>query len=304
VNTGKKEPAPEAVTFYSDGARIAADLFLPDGSGTGPSPAVVICHGFGGIKAFFVGDIARALAAKGYVTLTFDYRGFGESDGRRSRLFPQEQVEDVLAALTYLRSRPEVDSNRVATYGTSFGGGIAIAAAALDDRARAAVCAVGIADCERWLRSLRRHWEWTAFSHRMESDRVNRVLTGASEIVEPEEIMVRDPESVEHEKYLRATWPDRAFKLDLASGDAIMKFRPVDFLDRLGSRPLMLIGVDEDGLTAFDQTQQLYDAAAGPKELLVLTGLAHHDIYRPQHVSGLMDQVGAFLDAYVAGKQA
>jgi fermentation-respiration switch protein FrsA (DUF1100 family) len=287
------------VEYYSDGTRIAADLFVPGGL-TGPAPAVIVAHGFGGIKSFFVEDIARAIAEAGYVTITFDYRGFGESDGRRNRLHPLEQVEDILATATYLRTLDEVDSERLAAYGTSFGGGIAIAATASDEKMKAAVCAVGIGDCNKWLRSLRRNWEWIEFVHMLEEDQRTRVLTGVSQVVEPEVIMVRDPESEKHEAYLRENWPDRAFKLDLASGDAIRAFKAVDYARQLGDKALLLIGVDEDGLTSYEHTTDLYEAASGPKTLVALSGMTHHDIYKPLQRQGLMAQVVEFLNAHLA----
>jgi uncharacterized protein len=287
------------VEFFSDGTRIAAELFTPPDL-AGPAPAVVIAHGFGGIKSFFVADIARAISAAGFVSLTFDYRGFGESAGPRNRLRPLEQVADIRAGSDFLRTLPSVDPDRIGIYGTSFGGGLAIAAAATDPRARAAVCAVGIADYGRWLRSLRRHWEWIAFEHRLEADRTRRLLTGVSEVVEPEVIMVRDPESEKHEQYLRENWPDRAFQLDLASADAIIEFKSIDYAKALGDKALLLIGVDEDGLTPYDHTLDLYAAATGPKELISLTGMSHHDIYQPQQRDGLMQQVIAFLQQKVA----
>jgi len=287
------------VEFFSDGTRIAAELFSPPGL-AGGAPAVVIAHGFGGIKSFFVADIARAISAAGFVSLTFDYRGFGESAGPRNRLRPLEQVADIRAGCDFLRTLPTVDPDRIGIYGTSFGGGLAIAAAAGDPRARAAVCAVGIADYGRWLRSLRRHWEWIAFEHRLEADRTRRLLTGVSEVVEPEVIMVRDPESEKHEQYLRENWPDRAFQLDLASADAIIEFKSIDYAKALGDKALLLIGVDEDGLTPYDHTLDLYAAASGPKELISLTGMSHHDIYKPHQRDGLMQQVIAFLQQKVA----
>jgi pimeloyl-ACP methyl ester carboxylesterase len=232
--------------------------------------------------------------------LTFDYRGFGESAGPRNRLRPLEQVADIRAGCDFLRTLPTVDPDRIGIYGTSFGGGLAIAAAAGDPRARAAVCAVGIADYGRWLRSLRRHWEWIAFEHRLEADRTRRLLTGVSEVVEPEVIMVRDPESEKHEQYLRENWPDRAFQLDLASADAIIEFKSIDYAKALGDKALLLIGVDEDGLTPYDHTLDLYAAASGPKELISLTGMSHHDIYKPHQRDGLMQQVIAFLQQKVA----
>lgn len=286
----------ESAAFYSDGLQLAADVFRPITSAPKDGyPAVVACHGFGGIKEFYVGDIARALAAQGFLALTFDYRGYGESEGTRNRLFPMEQVADTVAAASYLRTREDVDQSRIGAYGTSFGGGIAIAAAAKAAHIRAVVCAVGIGDCGRWLRSLRPHWEWLEFLKRLDNDRLERTRTGGSEVVEPEEIMPRDPESLENEAGLREKYPKRAFKLTLASGEAIRDFRPVDFLARLASQGVMYIGVEEDGLAPFDQTLELFEASSEPKQLLALTGLTHHQIYEPQHLFGVMESVGSFF---------
>ncbi|MPZ28261.1 MAG: alpha/beta fold hydrolase [Micromonosporaceae bacterium] len=289
-------PAVEQVTFYSDGVRLAGDVFRPLAHPpTAGFPAVVVGHGFGGIKQFFVGDIARALSGHGFLALTFDYRGYGESDGPRHRLYPLEQVDDVIAASSYLRTRDDVDADRIAAYGTSFGGGVAIAAAALEPRLRATVCSVGIGDCGRWLRSLRRHWEWRDFAARLDRDRLTRARTGKSELVEPEEIMVRDPDSAEHEKQLRDRYPDRAFTLTIASAEAIGRFRPVEAAPLVAPRAVMYVGVEGDGLTPYEETLDLYRASGQPKRLLTLAGITHHQVYQPQHLFGVIESVAAFL---------
>src|SRR5439155_9714210 len=83
-------------SFYSDGLRLAARLYLPEGAEDGERrPGVVVAHGFGGTMRFRTPEIAEALAARGFLALIFDYRGFGESEGPRHRLLPLEQVEDV-----------------------------------------------------------------------------------------------------------------------------------------------------------------------------------------------------------------
>ena len=67
-------------------------------------------------------DNARVLTEAGYVVMTFDYKGWGDSEGPRSRLAPYSRVYDVQAALTFLGTRPEVDAERLGIYGTSYGG--------------------------------------------------------------------------------------------------------------------------------------------------------------------------------------
>jgi len=86
-------PSEKKVQFYSDGLRLAGVLFLPEDPG--PHPGVVLCHGFTGIKEFILPEYACRFAAAGYAALTFDYRGFGESEGPRWRLIPWEQVTDI-----------------------------------------------------------------------------------------------------------------------------------------------------------------------------------------------------------------
>jgi fermentation-respiration switch protein FrsA (DUF1100 family) len=281
--------------------RLAGDLFLP---ATAPPasghPAIVVGHGWGGIKQFFTGDIARAFASLGFVSLSFDYRGFGESEGERNRLFPLEQVDDVRAAVAWLTTRPEVDPNAICVYGTSFGGGIALEAAARDERIVAAVCAVGVGDCNRWLRGLRPYWQWREFLDRLAADEIKRVTTGESEIVEPEEIMVRDPESLEHEAMLRATYPDRAFKLTLESAEAVRSFAAVEHVDRIGPRGTMIIGIEQDTLCPYDESVDLYERAREPKRLLTLRGLTHHEVYKPQHIYGVLEEVASFCRERIA----
>jgi cephalosporin-C deacetylase-like acetyl esterase len=168
----------EKVAFYSSGFMLSAILYRPSGSAeNGTYPAAVICNGFTTIKELYVPPLAIAMAEAGFVAITFDYRGFGESEGPNGRLIPLEQVEDARNAITYLVSRPEVDSSRIGIFGTSFGGGVAIAAAALDPRARAVVSNTPVCNGERWLRSMRPYWDWVQFLVRLEADRVSCALT-------------------------------------------------------------------------------------------------------------------------------
>ena len=69
----------------------------------------MLCHGYTGVKSLYLPDNARVLAEAGYVVLTFDYKGWGASEGPRTRLAPFSRVADVQAALTYLGTRPGVD---------------------------------------------------------------------------------------------------------------------------------------------------------------------------------------------------
>jgi predicted alpha/beta hydrolase len=72
----------QAVTFYSEGLRLSGDLYLPEGLPARQRRAgIVLCHGYTGVKDLYLPDNARVLNAAGYVVLTFDYKGWGASEG-------------------------------------------------------------------------------------------------------------------------------------------------------------------------------------------------------------------------------
>src|SRR5258708_8482379 len=128
------------VEFFSEGVGVGGELLLPDGLKPGERrPGIVLCHGFTGIRSLILGDYAKVFVEAGFVALTFDYRGYGGSEGTRRRLIPLEQIDDIRNAISFFETLPQVDPNRIGLWRTSFGGGHAPYAAALDARIKAAV---------------------------------------------------------------------------------------------------------------------------------------------------------------------
>ena len=112
-----------AVEFYSEGVKLCGDVYTPDDLAAGETrSAVLLCHGYTGVKDLYLPDNAASLNQAGYVAMTFDYKGWGDSEGTRSRLAPYSRVADVQAAMTFLGLQPEVGEERIGLYGTSYGG--------------------------------------------------------------------------------------------------------------------------------------------------------------------------------------
>jgi fermentation-respiration switch protein FrsA (DUF1100 family) len=130
------------VTFRSGEDRCAAWLYRPAaGEPGGQAPCLILGHGWSGVREQRLDAYAERFAAAGMAALVFDYRHFGASEGEPRHLLDiRRQLEDWRAAIAFARSLDGVDPDRVALWGTSFGGGHVVAVAA-DDPAIAAVVA-------------------------------------------------------------------------------------------------------------------------------------------------------------------
>jgi pimeloyl-ACP methyl ester carboxylesterase len=136
------------VTFDSSGDSCAAWLYPASGTGA-ESPVVVMAHGLSGTRRDQLGPFAERFAAAGFAALVFDHRGFGDSGGEPDLFHPDRQLEDWRAAIAFARSLPGIDASRVATFGSSMGGGNALAAAARDPDVAAAISQVPFLDIVR-----------------------------------------------------------------------------------------------------------------------------------------------------------
>ena len=136
------------VEFRSGQDQCAAWLYPPAGSPI-EAPIVVMAHGLSGTRRDRLGAFADRFAAEGLSALVFDHRGFGDSGGEPDLFDPALQLEDWRAAIAFARSLPGVDAGKVATFGSSMGGGNALAAAADDPTVAAAVSQVPFLDIVR-----------------------------------------------------------------------------------------------------------------------------------------------------------
>jgi alpha-beta hydrolase superfamily lysophospholipase len=136
--------AREEHSFDSGGERCATWHYRARGDG--PFPAIVMAHGLSGTRRDRLGPFAERFAAAGVAALVFDHRGFGDSGGEPDLFQPRHQLEDWRAAIVFARSLPGIDPDRVATFGSSMGGGNALAAAAADRRVAAAISQVPFLD--------------------------------------------------------------------------------------------------------------------------------------------------------------
>ncbi|MBI2939144.1 MAG: alpha/beta hydrolase [Chloroflexi bacterium] len=285
--------------FYSGGCRLAADVYVPDGAtASDRRPGVVLCCGYTGIKDLYLNDMARRFAAAGYVALTFDYKGWGQSEGPRLRLAPYSRVEDAQAALTLLSLQPEVDAERIALYGISYGGSTAVFAAAIDRRAAAVIGVTGVGNGARWMQRVRRPWEFRELVERGERDRARQVVSGVSELVDRGEVLMHDPQSAEIAARARAAVTGAAMQVPLEMVHETIGFNPEWVVDRIAPRPALFITSDRDELVLPEESEMLHARAGEPKKLVVLRGFGHYEVFVPPAIDQVIAEAVDWLEAH------
>lgn len=132
--------------FTSGGERCAATLYLPEDS-PDAVPAVVLAHGFTATREDGLAPFAERFASEGVAALTFDYRGFGDSEGdERQVLSIKRELEDVASAIEFVRSHAGINPDRIALWGSSLGGGLTLETASGSPTLSCAIAQVPFSD--------------------------------------------------------------------------------------------------------------------------------------------------------------
>jgi fermentation-respiration switch protein FrsA (DUF1100 family) len=284
------------IFFDGDGVKLHGWLYRPteeaaESDGADPPAAraaILLSHGFTALMELGLDDYAKAFAAAGFVCLVYDHRNWGKSEGfPRYETHPWVQVEDMRAAISFLRTLPGIDPERIGLWGTSYSGGHAITVAALDRRVRCVVSQVPLVSGERtfasWVPADRR----ARFMERLAIDRDARARGEPAVITRPA------PSGSETEEWARAV--DRAGvypnALTLRSLELMRTYEPIDFIARISPTPLLMIVADQDTQTPVAWQLEAFALAGEPKRLITLKG-RHYDPYM-----GLLDEsIAAALD--------
>ncbi len=271
------------VIFDSKGCRCRGWLHVPDSLAPGQKAATIIrASGFTGVIPMGL-ESAEKSASAGFVTLVFDFRHFGDSEGEpRSQLFPLEQVEDVRNAITWLSDQPEVDAGRIGLCGTSFGGAVVIYAATFDRRVKAVVAQMPAA----WTPEFRRSMDpekWDRMGAFLQRNRIERYKTGATsyfKVVSPvaEPCVLPGREAYEEYMALSKNSPNWRNQVTVESLEKTREFDPVSMVHLMTPTPLLLIAAEQDTQVPLEAVKAVYERAREPKALSVLP-IAHFAIH-------------------------
>ena len=261
----------QRVHFSSAGLKLAGILHLPADMKPGERrPAIMVLHGFGSNKDSGTSrTVAELFTSLGYVTLRFDMRGCGESAGQRGRVICLEQVEDTRNALSFLQTRNEVDRERIAVYGHSFGAAVAIYAAGVEPRIAACVSSGGWGDGAKKFRKQHASPEaWHKFTAMMEQGRQMK-MRGETLMVPRYDIVPIRPE-------LRGNLaPGSILEFPFEVVESMYAFTGNEVVGRIAPRPLLLMHPAADTVTPTEQSIDLFHHAGQPTDLHLVAGVDH-----------------------------
>jgi dipeptidyl aminopeptidase/acylaminoacyl peptidase len=264
--------AESKVTFSSDGLKLAGVVRVPDSVKAGERrPAFVVMHGFGSnMNSNNVLEPCTMFEKLGYVTLRFDMRGCGVSEGERARIICLKQVADAHNALTFLTQHKSVEPDRIGLIGSSFGAAVAVYAGGVDKRVAAVISSGGWGDGARKFRGQHPTPEaWAKFTAMLDEGKRHREKTGKSLMVPRYDIVPIPPHLRSH----LAAGSIEMFPAETAQ--SMYDFRADDVVGNIAPRPLLLLHSSTDSVTPTEQSIELFKRAGTPTDLHLFADVDH-----------------------------
>ncbi len=293
------------------GITLVGDLYMPTDRGDAALPALAVAGPFGAVKEQSSGLYAQTMAERGFVALAFDPSDTGESGGEpRFVASPDIYTEDFMAAVDCLGLRPEVDRERIGMLGICGFGGMALDAASPDERVKAVavtsmydmsrVNAQGYYDsftvearAETLAKLSQQRWEDAA------SDGPPALAGGLPDSLEG----IDDPVITMYWNYYRT---DRGYHPRSVNSNggwtvtaplSFMNMPQLTYINEISPRPTLIVAGSEAHSRHF--SEDAHAAAAEPKELIIIDGADHVDLYDQLDIIPF-DLLASFFDSNLA----
>lgn len=282
--------------FYSGGSKLDANFYFPvackaDGEVKDKSkPLFIVCSGFTGLNSIHPSRYSRFFTRLGYPCFGFDYRGFEKSEGQRKKVLLEEQIQDIVNAVSFIHAHPLTKGHPIILMGWGMAGGMILEASRLSPKLHALVSANGFFNSPRVQLALRGEEKNKEFLAWLEEERGKATITGNLPEVDPFKIYPLDPVSEEYvDRVLRAVpGYNEGAQVRLDFADSLLRFAPENQLDHLHDTPLLVVHGENNEL----------HPVAEPKSLLAKYP-GHTDVYWvPQggHTEWMLDDNEKFQD--------
>lgn len=297
------------VTFKNRyGITLAGDLYQPKNT-SGKQAALIVCGPFGAVKEQSSGLYAQTMAERGFITLAFDPSYTGESGGEpRNVASPDINTEDVSAAVDCLGLQPSIDRERIGVIGICGWGGMVLNAVAADKRIKAVVAST-MYDMTRVMSK--------GYNDSMTLQQRTRAL---EQLSQQRWVDAEEGTAAYQPPYNELKGGEARFLVDyhdyystsrgyhpraVNSGNAWTITTPLSFMNmpiltyiaEISPRPVLFIHGEKAHSRYFSETA--YAAAAQPKELMIIPGASHTDLYDRVDVIPF-DKLTAFFKQHLA----
>ena len=285
------------VTFESGGVHRAATVYRPSGA-AGVVGCVVMGNGITLTRKDGIPDYARRFTDSGFAILAFDYRHWGDSGGEpRRRISLRSQLEDWRAAVQYARTLEGVDPERVALWGMSLGGGLALMTAAADPRIAATVALVPMSDglaavAQPAPPGVTARLTWSIMRRALTRRPVTIPVAGAPGSF----ALIAAPEALPGFERLASGngWRNEVNAAGLLIPFA--RFRPVQSAARIRGPVLVQLG-ERDGMVPLPAIEKV--SARAPQGELVRYPIDHFDCFWPEHIEHVARDQLLFLKRHL-----
>lgn len=300
------------VNFLSEGTRIAGNLFIPESYNPNGNYSAIVCiTPASGIKEQTAGIYAEKLAKEGFITLAFDHRTYGESGGYpRGMENAPMKVEDIKNAISFIRTIPGVDREKIAELGICSGAGYSIQTAIFDQRVKSIATVSGFVDfIDYGLGGA------TQYADVLKGNKVaqfqQQIKMGSEarqKYFETGEVVLVDGIPVDNSgmgefwnraaQYYRnpkrgGQFPTYTPLRAAMSLDTRYFFNPSEQMDLMSDRPFLAI-IGENALSAYF-SEVAVDRAKGDKELFKIKDATHFDLYdQEQYVNQAVKKLSSY----------
>ena len=279
----------QKVTFKNQyQMNVTGNLFVPnDLDRNAKNAAMVVGHPMGAVKEQSANLYAAKLAERGFVTMSLDLSYWGESEGQpRNLVAPDVYTEDFSAAVDYLRTQSFVDTERIGALGVCGSGSFVISAAKIDPRIKA-VATVSMYD----MGGVNRNGLRGAMTPEMRQEALALAAqqrdaefaggdveyVGGTPFELDDQSTAIDREFYDYYRTARGNSPDTSTQPTLSSNVRFMNFYPFEDIETISPRPMLFITGDQAHSREF--SEQAYQLAAEPKQLVTVPGAGHVDLY-------------------------
>jgi hypothetical protein len=276
------------VEIDADGTALRGWLYRP-ASPAGAHrrvPLVIMAHGCTAVKEMYLDRFAEVFADAGLGVLAFDHRNLGASGGEpRQEVDPWRSMRDYRAVVTWARHRDDVDPDRIALWGMSFGGGLVIVAGALDRRVRCVVSMVPVLHPPP-LDGVGPELQALYVRDREGRGRGAPPMTVPVTTPDPARLaLLRQPDAWAFGEHARARAPSWQNAITLRSLELFNEWDPASYVARLAPTPLMMLVAEEDSVMPLAASLDVFARAGEPRALVRLEG-GHFESYDPDWPRG------------------